>query len=111
MTVEVRVSLFDSYRPKGAFSCPTCGTELLSWQGKDGPCALFVWQEGIKHPVDQLADEEVQTPPDDRYRYILPNKFVIYSHDCSAHNPIEAIGETVGDTWTTTRLQGLSKHS
>ena len=34
------------------------GKAELLWQGKDGPCALFVWEQGQSAPVEQLVEEK-----------------------------------------------------
>src|SRR2546428_349732 len=84
------MGMFDWYRPCGPVYCPVDGRILDEWQGKDGTCALFLWQEGESCPVDQIVDEECRLDPEDRKRFTLPKRFVIYSYDCPDHYPIEA---------------------
>ena len=57
------MGMFDWYEPSGALSCPVCSAELSEWQGKDGPCALFVWQQGFAVPVDQNVVENARCQP------------------------------------------------
>jgi hypothetical protein len=104
------MGMFDWYRPASVRSCPLCGALLQKWQGKDGPCGLFVWQEKEKHPVDQLVDQEVRMTSEDWKCLILPNRFRIYSHDCPRHQPIDAVGTTSDNVWTSTE-QGKGKLS
>jgi hypothetical protein len=97
------MSLFDWYCPLGDLRCPLDGTPLTRWQGKDGPCLLFVWEEGARHPVDQLiADEEVRSTPQDWENYDLPESFTIYSYDCPNHHPIDAACHTHDHVWDST---------
>jgi hypothetical protein len=48
-------AMFDYYEPVPVLTCPKCGAELREWQGKDGPCALFVWRQHEPNPVGQRA--------------------------------------------------------
>jgi hypothetical protein len=99
------MGMFDWYRPAGELRCLIDGHLLSEWQGKDGPCALFLWQEGADHPVDQLVDEEVRLLPEEWERFTLPESFTIYSHDCPHHQPIDAIYTARNGTWSLTKLQ------
>lgn len=101
------MSMFDYYRPADEAQCPACRHALHEWQGKDGPNALFVWVQGKGTPVDQLVDEEVQLPLAQRSALALPLRFVIYSHDCPEHQPVEADCGTVDGVWTSTRVRSL----
>ena len=100
------MGMFDWYEPTPDLTCPHCGATLKEWQGKDGPCALFVWRQGERHPVDQRVDEEVRLPPDKMGRFELPPWFIIYSFCCNQDFPVEAICEGTRGAWTTTRLAG-----
>jgi hypothetical protein len=97
--------MFDWYRPIAEFKCPICELRLQEWQGKDGPNALFVWQEGIMAPIGQLVDEEVALPLLQRARARLPERFEIYSYDCPRHQPIFARCEAPDGVWTRTVLR------
>jgi hypothetical protein len=102
------MSMFDTYRPAGKRECPVCGAKLETWQGKDGPCALFIWVEGCRNPVGQeIDDEDVKWPENDLGRFSLPGTFVIYSYDCPSHQPIEAECLTDGGIWSRTTILGL----
>ena len=52
------MGMFDYYEPDPALACPVCRAPLAGWQGKDGPCALLVWRQGVASPVDQAVPEE-----------------------------------------------------
>ena len=105
------MSMFDTYRPACRKACPVCGAQLENWQGKDGPCALFVWAEGSRNPVDQeIEDETVRWPADDIGRFRLPDEFTIYSYDCPTHQPIEAECSCVEGIWSKTQVLGFGRH-
>lgn len=106
------MGMFDWYKPAKEYSCPVCGTPLKDWQGKDGPCGLFVWQEGDKNPIDQPIDDEVRLSVEERQQFILLLRFWIYSFDCPYHYPINAFGTTQNEIWSSTTLQPfqLSTH-
>jgi hypothetical protein len=99
------MGMFDWYQPAQKYACPVCGIPLKIWQGKDGPCGLFVWQEGEKYPVDQLVDDEVRSSVEERQQCLLPLRFWIYSYDCPDHYPIDALGTTQDGVWSFTSLQ------
>jgi hypothetical protein len=99
------MSLFDWYQPAAELICPVCGNLLKVWQSKDGPCGLFLWREGVKHPVDQLVyDEEARWSPDEWCQFTLPTQFEIYSYDCPDHQPIDALCRTQDGVWSSTTM-------
>jgi len=103
------MSLFDYYRPSGRTKCPACGTLLREWQGKDGPRALFVWEQGEEHPIAQETDDQaMRWSVDDRKRFLLPPKFAIYSYDCPNHQPVDATCTCTDDVWSTTEIEGVA---
>ena len=99
------MGMFDWYQPAEKCACPVCGTPLQDWQGKDGPCCLFVWQEGEKYPINQRVDDEIRFSSEEMQQWTLPLQFWIYSYDCSDHRPIVALGITRDGVWTSTSLQ------
>jgi hypothetical protein len=98
------MGMFDWYKPAGSIACPECGTPLQEWQGKDANNLLLIWQEGSKHPIgDDWDDPDVLLPAEDYDHYTLPAHFLIYSHDCPTHQPIEAYCSTDDEgVWTRT---------
>ena len=100
------MGMFDWYEPDQELQCPVCGAALSEWQGKDGECALFVWGEGEKHPIDQaIDDEDVRLAAEDYVYATLPEQFEIYSYDCSLHQPIVAACSTDDNgVWSQTRI-------
>ena len=98
------MSLFDDYQPAGNLRCPHCEQPLRLWQGKDGPCALFVWREGMTAPVNQDVDDDIALPTAERDALRLPSTFVIYSYDCAEHQPVEARCQCVDGVWSTTAI-------
>lgn len=92
---------FDWYEPHGDATCPICGEVVGTWQGKDGPNALFLWKEGRRHPVDQIADPDARISPD-RYReFELPDAFTI-SGFCANDHHVLAECSCIDRTWSTT---------
>lgn len=97
------MGMFDYYEPAKTYACPICDTPLKGWQGKDGPCGLFVWQEGEKYPVDQRVDDEVRLSVEEIQQWTLPPTFYIYT-DCPDHGLIYALCTTQDGVWSSTRL-------
>ncbi len=70
------MGMFDWYKPKERTCCPVCKEVLEEWQGKDGDNALFVWQEGDVHPIDQKVDEDCAISKEDYVKFKLPRSFL-----------------------------------
>ncbi len=96
------VGMFDTFVPVPALACPVCGGPLRCWQGKDGPCLLFVWTQGERRP-DSTVDDVVTDGS------ALPAEFAIYSYDCPCVDPVDAVGRCENGVWTTTRLAGRQR--
>ncbi len=95
------MSMFDWYRPTDNPKCPKCGAQLKDWQGKDGPCALFVWEQGQRNPIIQkVEDEELQWTDEEKCRFVLPDNFTIYSYDCPNHQPVVAKCTCIDGVWS-----------
>jgi len=101
------MGMFDLYEPSGELRCPIDGCPLLNWQGKDGPCALFVWRQGSLHPVAQNVDEEARLAIKERQQWTLPPEFTIQCFDCPDHLPILARCTAPQGIWTTTTLMPI----
>lgn len=99
------MGMFDYFEPEPELACPRCGRVLSGWQGKDGEDALFVWRQGVRHPVDQRVPEESRLDDAQLARFTLPEEFSIVTHcSCSTAFLIEAIGTAVDGLWRETRL-------
>jgi uncharacterized protein YbaR (Trm112 family) len=98
------MGMFDYYRPTESLACPVCGGPLREWQGKDGPCASFVWEQGVAAPITQYADDAIRLSEADLAHWRLPHTFSISSDDCRCPYPVEAHGETQEGIWSITRL-------
>lgn len=83
--------MFDSYVPKPEISCPTCGCLLLNWQGKHGPCKMWVFEQG----------------KDDKYHRQLPEKFVFTAECCG--NYFVATGRCENGIWIETTVEQWPK--
>ncbi len=98
------MGVFDYYFPNPIISCAVCGSELRRWQGKDGPNALFVWQQGIAHPLSQMVDDGGLYKEAVQARR-LPQEFMIFPETtCCAGCPVSATCWTDGEAWTETKL-------
>ena len=98
------MGMFDRYRPEPPLKCPVCQVDLEEWQGKDGPCGLFVWQQNHSAPVDQLIDKDARLDPAALAKKRLPDEFRLYSFDCFTHGRIDAIGRCRGGRWVETEI-------
>ena len=98
------MGMFDYYKLSEEIKCPTCGSELSEWQGKEGPCALFVWQQGCEFPVDQKAGDECNFSINERKAFHLPDSFEIYSYDCPNHQPVVALCACENGVWSIIRV-------
>jgi hypothetical protein len=96
--------MFDYYEPRSAMTCPVCGKALEGWQGKDGPCALFVWREGMAAPVDHPVSEDVRLEPEALARARLPASFTIYTYCCGSPHAVEARCLAPDGVWSGTEL-------
>src|ERR1043166_5990605 len=97
------MGMFDYYRPKPDIRCSVCGATALDWQGKDGPCALFVWEQGQAAPVDQMASDDCKLPPERRAERRIPARFEFYVQ-CRCPTSITAVGMTEQGVWTRSEL-------
>lgn len=96
------MGMFDVYLPAGPPCCPIDGTPMVSWQGKEGPNLLLVWQEGFKHPVAHAVSDEVRFSAAKLESFTLPEMFHIYSVDCPHH--FFATCKTHDGVWTSTEI-------
>ncbi len=95
--------MFDLYKPAPMLSCPACASPLRKWKGKGGPCALFVWEQGFKAPIDQPIDDDLRFSLEKRATWRLPGTFRI-SSSCACGVKVDAEGRCEDDTWTHTRV-------
>ena len=98
---SVSVGMFDTYEPRDAVACATCGAEIGVWQGTDGPCALFLWRQGERHPVDQPVDADARIATERYGEFELPAAFGITGY-CAARHRNHCQGKCVEGVWTVT---------
>jgi hypothetical protein len=99
------MGMFDWYRPDPPIACPECGRELSDWQGKDGPCGLMVWSQGVAHPIDQPVEEECRWSDEELRRFRLPSSVAIYASD--EQHWIDARAIVENGTWRRTEIVGV----
>jgi hypothetical protein len=104
---EFPMGMFDYYEPVPSLSCPVCGHALTEWQGKSGPCGLFIWRQGYTAPIGQSVDDEVKLSSEELSQWRLPAEFDLYSYDCPCPFPVDAIGRTQDGVWMVTELQPI----
>lgn len=97
------MGMFDQYRPLPDLPCPDCLASGLEWQGQEGPCHLFVWEQGQPTPVDQLVPDECRISSADPAEIRLPSRFEIYA-ECQCPTFLIAVGTTEDGVWTKTAL-------
>ena len=97
------MGMFDYYRPKPEIACPVCAVSGLEWQGKQGPCALFVWEQGQAGPVDQIMDDDWKISLQQRTEHRLPARFELYAR-CHCSTFLTAVGFTQEGLWARTEL-------
>lgn len=98
------MGMFDWYQPAGTFQCPVCGYIQREWQGKDGPCGLFMFHEGTAGAVAQWVDEEDRLPEKQISSQILPDEFFIKAHDCKCVYPTRLRCIAQGGAWKSSEL-------
>ena len=96
--------MFDYYRPQPTIACPVCGAPISEWQGNDGPCGLFVWEQGSAAPIDQVASLDVRLDTASLQRVRLPPLFLIRARCCSPNFSVEAVGRAHHGVWDTTTV-------
>ena len=94
------MGMFDNYNPKPSLDCPKCGATLDGWQGKDGPSLLFRWEQGKKHPDDEMQVAEVNMET-----YTLPESFEIYTSCSKCKLWVEAHCTGKKYIWTNTDIK------
>lgn len=94
------MGMFDWYEPLPPLLCPKCRATLSGWQGKDGPCGLFLWVQGQVAPTAQRVDTDSELPRPERNKLTLPNQFELYTECSSCSTRIDALGWTENGRWT-----------
>jgi hypothetical protein len=100
------MGMYDYYEPVPPIKCKHCGETIGSWQGKDGPNALFVWRQGEIAPVTQLTSEDCKLPIEKLKNWRLPAEFNFFpTHAGCRCCPCYAIGYTdQNGVWTRTEI-------
>jgi hypothetical protein len=99
------MGMFDSFEPVPELACSVCGARLTGWQGKDGPCALLRWRQGVASPVDQDVPDESKGDRGVIDSLRLPREFEIYTPCCEDRFLATAICTAPEGVWSTTVLE------
>ena len=91
------MGMFDHYQPVPSLNCPKCNAELDGWQGKNGPCALLYWKQGVKYPVDEMGFLD-KSPESET----LQETFQIYTSCPKCKHWVEATCKGENYVWTQT---------
>ena len=97
------VGMFDNYEPLPPIACPVCGSPSVGWQGKDGPCALFLWRQGEPHAVDQPIDGDAGIERSRFADFSLPPEFAMLGRCANGHQ-YQAAGRAPEGVWTESEL-------
>ena len=97
--------MFDQYQPSPTPHCPYCDGALGDWQGKDGPCLLLVWRQGVAAPVEQMGDAANRVAAEHLLQFRLPEEFDFMSPAANCRFcPYYGIGKTENHIWISTIL-------
>jgi hypothetical protein len=106
------MGMFDVYEPDEDLRCQRCESLLDDFQGKDGPCGLLVWRQGIGNPVGQAVAEDCRVPNEQLQDLRLPPTFQLYSYCLDCNLRCTARGTCVDEIWTHTRqLRSLGEQA
>jgi hypothetical protein len=100
------MGLYDEYIPEPSLRCSHCGAPLGGWQGKSGPCGLFIWKQGTCTPIGQAVDDddEWKLPEERLLEFGLPERFEIYTACDVCGRWADATGMCEGRQWKHTVL-------
>jgi hypothetical protein len=96
------MGMFDTFIAEPPLRCRSCGSAVSDFQGKDGPCALFVWKQGVAGPVQQTVDEEYAVSDAERATFRLPDEFEFHADCPRCHAWITGTGYCSSHVWTST---------
>ncbi len=99
------MGMFDWYKPVPDIISPVTQQLLSEWQSKDGPCALFVWQQGHISPIEHLYEEELKWNEHELSRFRLPQFFEIYTYENNFDIKWMAKCQCIDGIWQETILQ------
>jgi hypothetical protein len=94
------MGMFDTFIAEPPLRCRSCGSDVSEFQGKDGPCALFVWKQGVADPVRQAVDDEWAIPDAERAKFRLPDEFELHTDCPRCHVWIVGTGYCSDNVWT-----------
>lgn len=92
------MGMFDYYEPVPTLRCGRCHEPIEEWQGKDGPCGLWLFRQGEREAICVASHPErsVEEAPGP-----LPESFHFYG-ECPNGHPMEAEGQVGAGVWIRT---------
>lgn len=98
------MGMFDHFEPVPPIEVD--GVVLSGWQGKAGPCALYIWRQGKASPIEHAVDQEWKEKPAVVAGIRLPEgESLIYTTHPNDKRWINAAILVRNGTWVETRLR------
>lgn len=99
------MGMFDIYIPRPQILCPRCSQALSDWQGKNGPCALLVFEQGAFGATRQEIPDECKCLSAEQLRaFRLGEHFLIYTSCCGYWYEAECTSHE--GRWNESKLTG-----
>ncbi|MCC7542819.1 MAG: transposase [Deltaproteobacteria bacterium] len=98
------MGMFDWYEPAGVDECPLCRSLLGGWQGKEGPCGLYVFRQGHRIPIEQRVDPGSRGLDSVMLASRLPEGTCEIYCECERGHDWSALATVRDGVWTDTRL-------
>jgi hypothetical protein len=97
------MGFYDTFHPTN-LACPFCGTMLADCQGKPEGCRLYIWREGLRHPIAQTTGAGHQ---DRRLGHLVLDRDVEIYGDCpGCKRWLEAVAVVRDQIWCDTVPNG-----
>jgi hypothetical protein len=97
------MGMFDWFKPDPPIQCPQCSRPVEGFQGKDGPCNLLVWTQGLPSPVDDPdTDDDWRSSPEYLAELRLPAVFEFYGSCDPCKQWLDFTGFCQNGVWTET---------
>jgi len=99
------MGMFDYYKPDFPKHCPKCFERFSDWQGKDGPCGLYIWEQHELAPIDQPIDKDARISLKERDVKRLPEVFDFETKCENCKIWVKAEGLCIDGVWRYTFIR------